>query len=699
MRSVAVATVLAAPALVAAAKLEGKTSPIAKVISMLGDLKTKVQSDLAAEDKAMDEYSSYCDDESKEKGFAIKTAASEIEDFSAAIEGASCKISEYASTLDTAGTEVSDKTGELAEARKVIEEKHKVYLENEKELTDCIDTLGRAASVLERELSFVQQEGKPATNAAMQKKLGGMVMALSAIVDAEWVSTAQKQKLESFLKPKAQEDDLSLVQQQQPQASTKAYESKSGGIVETLKDMQDKAEDQLNELHKYGLKTRGEFNVLEQTLTDAIANLNEQISEASSSKCAAEEAKAKAEQDMAKTKECKSADEECLKNLTTECQSKAAEWEERQKSAEGEMAALDKAKEILAGGVKLFVQVGAKTQKTSAKALAVNEQAEEVRSDLVRKLKKMSRKYNSFALVQLANQAKADPFVKIRGLVEEMISKLEKQAADEATQDSWCKAETKKTRAAEKAKNADVDKHQTRIDKCNAFIEVSAQEIAALKAELNEIAECNSKSTAIRTEEKAENEKASKDYKDSADAVAMAMEALKEFYAGSAFIQTAAGEAQPSFAAKNKDSANAIFQFLEVSQEDFTRLHAETVAEEEECATAYEKLMQDNAVSKAAKDAECKGKESEVAFMKKSLEEHSSDLETSEKELSAVMEYMDKLKPQCESKAMTYEERKAKRDAEIAGLKQALDILAGDVPAVFFQKMAAKKFLAKQLKL
>jgi len=369
------------------------------------------------------------------------------------------------------------------------------------------------------------------------------------------------------------------------------------------------------------------------------------------------------------------------------------EWEERQKSAADEMAAIEKAKEILAGGVKLFVQTQSKTKRTSAKALSRDENSEEVRSELVRSLKKMSRKYNSFALVQLANQAKADPFVKIRGLVEEMIAKLEKQAAEEATKDAWCKTETKKTRAAEKSGNSDVDKHQTRIDKCNAFIEVTDGEVADLQKEINEICECNSKATSIRTEEKAENEKAIKDYKESAEAVAMAMQVLKEFYSGGSFIQTA----QPSFGGAKGDTAHAIFQFLEVSEEDFTKLHAETTAEEEEAQNAYEKLTQDNKVSQAAKEAEVKGKQSEVASMKKSLEEHSSDLETSAKELSAVMEYLDKLKPQCTSQAQTYEERKAKRDAEITGLKSALDILSGDAPAVFFQKMAAKKFLAKKL--
>ena len=46
-------------------------------------------------------------------------------------------------------------------------------------------------------------------------------------------------------------------------------------------------------------------------------------------------------------------------------------------------------------------------------------------------LKKMGRQFNSFGLMQIANKAKSDPFVKIRSLIENMIAKLEKQAQEE----------------------------------------------------------------------------------------------------------------------------------------------------------------------------------------------------------------------------------------------------------------------------
>merc|ERR1711865_1197374 len=152
----------------------------------------------------------------------------------------------------------------------------------------------------------------------------------------------------------------------------------------------------------------------------------------------------------------------------------------------------------------------------------------------------------------------------------------------------------------------------------------------------------------------------------------MAMEVLREFYGSAALLQAA----QPTFASANSDSGNGIISFLEVAQSDFTRLLAEA-----EALKAYEELSQAGAVAKATKEAEVKGKTSEIKSLEVAVADTSSDLSTSSKELDAVMDYIEKLKDQCVSKAMTYEERKAKRDSEVAGLKSALEILAGEEPA------------------
>ena len=70
--------------------------------------------------------------------------------------------------------------------------------------------------------------------------------------------------------------------------------------------------------------------------------------------------------------------------------------------------------------------------------------------------------------------------------------------------------------------------------------------------------------------------------------------------------------------------------------------------------------------------------------MDKTISELSGDRDTSNTELSAVNEYYGKINERCVAKPETYEARKARREAEITGLKEALSILENE--AAFLQK-------------
>merc|ERR1719472_697034 len=78
------------------------------------------------------------------------------------------------------------------------------------------------------------------------------------------------------------------------------------------------------------------------------------------------------------------------------------------------------------------------------------------------------------------------------------------------------------------------------------------------------------------------------------------------------------------------------------------------------------------------KDQDVKYKTAEFQSLDKSISELTSDKETAGTELSAVLEYYEKIKERCIAKPETYEERKRRREAEIAGLKEALAILENE---------------------
>merc|ERR1719473_2467709 len=260
------------------------------------------------------------------------------------------------------------------------------------------------------------------------------------------------------------------------------------------------------------------------------------------------------------------------------------------------------------------------------------------------------------------------------------MAKLLKEAQEEASQKAFCDKEMGESKKSQEIKTATIEKLKARMDEAATTIATLQEGIKTLEAEIAEIDSAQSEATAIRTKENTDNVAAMSDFKQSADAVIAAIGVLKSFYEG-ALIQTKATtqrkSGQPSFGGAKTDSGSGIISVLEVAESDFTRLYAETETEEDAAAAAYEKLSKENAVSKATKEADAKGKESEIKSLTVQLGHSKEDHASTSAELDAVLSYIDKLRPQCEEKAMSYEEKKAAREAEIAGLKEALEILAG----------------------
>jgi len=656
----------------------GAVSPVQKVVELLDECKAKVQKDLDAEAKAMEEYTTFCDDELKDKGYAIETAGSSLADLAATAESSTATVAELADEIATLGTTIAGKNKELYDSTEVRKGQTADFKAAEAELVTSVDQLGRAATVLKRGMSFAQGGAKAKAG------VKAAVDALKTIVEAAWLDVGSQRKLKSFLQATAQakedaDDDLSF---DQPQAKSVAYESSSGGIVKTIEEMQGKAEDTLSALRKKEMSDAHSFEMVKSGLEAEIKHGGEKLSTATSGKAAATEALASAEKKSVEVAKSKAADEEYAGTLKTECETKASEWEERQKSATAEMGAIDKAKEILVGGVKAFVQT-----KSSLKMKKWSPDDDEDdatanrREKVVSILKGVASKTKSFAFSQLASMAQSDPFVKIRGLIEDMIAKLLKEAEEEATQKAFCDEEMGKSKKSQEEKTMTLDKLKARVDGATSTIAELTESIKTLESEVAEIDKAQAEATEIRTTEHADYAQASKDFKESAEAVAKAIEVLKAFYEGGSFMQVASKTSnkakQPEFGGAKSDIASTIISVLEMSEEDFTTLLAECEATEDAAAKAYETLTDENKVSKATKQTEAKGKASEVKSLTVQLEHSKEDSASVSAELDAVLAYIDKLKPQCVEKAMSYAEKKAAREAEIAGLKEALGILSG----------------------
>merc|ERR1719160_1875004 len=105
--------------------------------------------------------------------------------------------------------------------------------------------------------------------------------------------------------------------------------------------------------------------------------------------------------------------------------------------------------------------------------------------------------------MELANAALSDPFVKVKGLIEEMIGKLMTQAQQEATHQAFCEEEQGKSKKSQAEKTETLDTLKARTDKATATKNQLNEDIKELEAEVAKIDSMQAEATKIRAEEKA----------------------------------------------------------------------------------------------------------------------------------------------------------------------------------------------------
>merc|ERR1719420_1941274 len=294
----------------------------------------------------------------------------------------------------------------------------------------------------------------------------------------------------------------------------------------------------------------------------------------------------------------------------------------------------------------------------------------------------LANKEKSPALAQLAvrmaeamraGNKNGDPFAKVKSLISDMIEKLLAEAEADATEKAVCDKEMAETEAKKADKEAAIEKLSTQIDSMSAKSAKLKEEVGTLQKELSELAKAQAEMDKLRAEEKAAFDKNSAEMEKGIKGVKLALKVLNEYYAKEDKAHSSADGA-----------GSGIIGLLEVCESDFTKGLAEMTSTEQTAVSEYERESKENEITKATKDQDVKYKTKEAKGLDKSTTEATADKSGVQEELDAVNEYYKGIKGRCIAKAETYAERVKRREAEIAGLKEALTILEGE--AVLLQR-------------
>jgi len=331
-----------------------------------------------------------------------------------------------------------------------------------------------------------------------------------------------------------------------------------------------------------------------------------------------------------------------------------------------------------------FVQVGSQLKT----------RADLANSEVITLVKKLAHDHHSAALAQLASRIAvvvryggkdgADPFSKIKSLISDMITKLTKEAEGEATEKAYCDEQIAKTSAKKSELDATISKLTNKVDRAASRSASLKEEVVELEAELAALAKTQAEMDSIRREESSNYKVAKADLTQGLTGVRKALSMLRDYYGSSAAMLQEEQPAAPQQHAKSSGAGGSIINILEVCESDFATNLAKEESEESDSAESYEKTTQENKITQATKSQDAKYKAKEAAGLDKEISELSSDRDTSNSELSAVMAYSGKINERCVAKPESYESRKARREAEIEGLKEALSILENE--AAFMQR-------------
>ena len=278
-----------------------QVNPLGEVVDLLTDLSAKVTKEGEAESQAFKEYTEWCDDTTTEKGFEIKTAKSDQEKLEAKISKLSGDLSAMETKISDLAADIATGSAELKDATLIRDKEQADFAASEKELVEVIDTLGRAITLIGREM----QKKNAAFTQLASTDLSGLLQSLGALVDAASFTGADKQRLTALVQSSAGDGDEDLGA---PAAAV--YESHSSSILDTLEDLKEKAEEQLSSARKAETNSKHNFAMVAQSLEDQRTADTKDLDEEKASKAAASESRAGAEGDLKTTvADLKSAEE------------------------------------------------------------------------------------------------------------------------------------------------------------------------------------------------------------------------------------------------------------------------------------------------------------------------------------------------------------------------------------------------------
>lgn len=675
-----------------------KQSPVEQVVTLLGDVKTRIEQDGKDEQSSYDKYACWCEDTLARKAKDISDAKAKIEELSNLIVKLEGDLGSHEVEIAQLKKDIAANLDSQKEAADVRNTEYEDYTAEKTESEQCIGALEAAIKVLTgagtgKFLQTLQE-------AQMLSVAAGVRAVLSKPAASHAISDQDMQVVKHFVAQPADfvgrsSRDLSAVQiAQNPFGDYAPQSTQIQGILKGMYDAfaADLEKDNAAEADKekafraFMATKKRELETLQATL---------QTQELTAAQKTKQLADSKVERDD--TTEQLAADEQFFAETKKACSVKAQEWSSRCGLRTAELQGIAKAVEILSSETasKTFgsafttlVQVASVTRHTSKQA---------ARDSAFQRLKAVATKYHNAQFAELAAEAKTNGhFDKVISMIDAMIEVLRKEEQSDIEHRDRCENAINKNSNDKEDLESGINKADDALTRMNNTQDSLRDEISGLEDSIKSTKSDMVELLDMRNKEVSQFRTAMKDDADAIKLIEQAIVSLAKFYKDNNIpLELIQRKQDPEYTVDpdkapetswtggdyggRKGESEGIIAILEMIVEDLQKEMKVAREEDAEAQADYDKSMgalketmssQKNSLVNAESElAELQGKMVDTEAHKGQL---SADKE-SEEALSAT------LTNDCDWVNTHFESRRTKRKAEMDGLVDAKNYLAGAV--------------------
>lgn len=492
------------------------------------------------------------------------------------------------------------------------------------------------------------------------------------------------------------------VAQLQSLSSVKAgYTPSYGSIVGILQEMYSTFSADLQKETTTEGKANKDYEDLMSTKVEELTELQKKVSDLEKDKADAAVELVRATQNYDDTEAQMEADIFFFDETVSACETKKEEWDERSKLRTEELEGVKKAIEILTTDEarELFNKAMMKPDSDGGKGISASflqvDALPAAQKNAFQVLKVLATKTQSLSLARVAAQvrlATGGHFDEVIAAIDKVIGVLKTEQEEDNKKKEQCAEEYFKINKTSADLNWKIDNNKAEIEKLEIMIKKSEEEKKITIEKIDEVKEQIADMKKVREAEKKAFEEAKKDDEDSVALLKTAKEALMAYYekhditsAYEALVQKDPefdrGDLAPDakFSGKDKRAlqTKSIVSLMGNIIEDLKTEIANEVAAEEEAVKAFEKALTAAEELQASLETKKANLETAIADGKKDKDDEEDKKTANEKDLKSEVDYKAKIKDDCDFAINSWQSRYDKRKAEMDGLVEAKDYLAG----------------------